>query len=97
MRRFLEEENTQRRIFLSLTKLGCAPQKINSAKIHLHWTLKTSWTKRSLLTQTSYFSGGERRRPEIRLGSQAKVNATKFEKGEFINLRRFRSNRRRRC
>ena len=36
----MEDVNTRRRMFLSLSKLGCALQEFNSWKFHLHLTLK---------------------------------------------------------
>ena len=37
MRRFLEDVNTQRRMFLSLCTIGCGPQEFNSRKIEPAW------------------------------------------------------------
>ena len=34
--RFTEDVNKRRRIFLSLSKLECGPQEINSGEIRLH-------------------------------------------------------------
>ena len=34
--RFMEDVNKRRRIFLSLSKLECGPQEINSREIRLH-------------------------------------------------------------
>ena len=42
----MEDVNTRRRIFLSLSKLGCGLQKFNSRKFHLHLTFKASWNNR---------------------------------------------------
>ena len=35
--RFMEDVNKRRQIFLSLSKLECGPQEINSKEIRLHW------------------------------------------------------------
>ena len=40
MARFMEEVNTRRGIFLSLSKLGCGLREFVSGKFHLHLTLK---------------------------------------------------------
>ena len=46
MARFMEDVNTQRRIFLSLSIHGCSLQEFNSRKFHPHLTFKTSWNNR---------------------------------------------------
>ena len=38
-----QDVNTRRRIFLSLSKLGCGLQEFNSRKFHLNLTFKASW------------------------------------------------------
>ena len=43
--RFIEDVNKRRRIFLSLSKLECGPQEINSREIHLHLTFLANWNK----------------------------------------------------
>ena len=40
MGRFMEGVNTRRRIFLSLSKLGCGLQELKSSKFHLHLTFR---------------------------------------------------------
>ena len=42
----MEDVNTRRRIFLSLSKLGCGLQEFNSRKFHLHLTFKASSNNR---------------------------------------------------
>ena len=39
----MEDVNTRRRIFLTLSKLGCGLQEFNSRKFHLHLTFKANW------------------------------------------------------
>ena len=46
MGRFMEDVNTRRRSFLSLYKLGCGLQKLNSRIFDLHLTFKVSWNNR---------------------------------------------------
>ena len=41
--RFMEVVNKRRWIFLSLSKLECGPQKINSREIRLHLTFSATW------------------------------------------------------
>ena len=43
---FVEDVNTRRRIFLSLSKFGCGLQDYNSRKFHLHLTFRESWNNR---------------------------------------------------
>ena len=40
---FMEDVDKRRRIFLSLSKLECAPQEINSREIDLHLTFSANW------------------------------------------------------
>ena len=42
MGRFMEDVYTRRRIFLSLSKLGCGLQEFNSRKFHLHLKFQAS-------------------------------------------------------
>ena len=42
---FYRGRNKRRRIFLSLSKLECGPQEINSREIHLHLTFLANWNK----------------------------------------------------
>ena len=44
--RFIEDVNKRQRIFLSLSKLECGPQEINSREIRLHLTFSAIWNKR---------------------------------------------------
>ena len=44
--RFMEDTNKRRRNFLSLPKLECGPQEINSKEIRLHFTFSVNWNKR---------------------------------------------------
>ena len=39
----MEDVGTRRRIFLSLSELGCCPQKFNSWEIHLRWPIFKSF------------------------------------------------------
>ena len=39
-------KHIRRRIFLSLSKLGCGLQEFNSRKFHLHLIFKASWNNR---------------------------------------------------
>ena len=39
----MEDVNTRRRIFLSLSKLGCGLLEFISSKFHLHLAFKASW------------------------------------------------------
>ena len=41
--RFMEVVNKRRRIFLSLSKLECGPQEINSGELRLHLTFSATW------------------------------------------------------
>ena len=47
--RFMEVVNKRRRIFLSLSKLECGPQEINSRELRLHLTFSATWNKRDLI------------------------------------------------
>ena len=42
----MEDVNTRRGIFLSLSKLGCGLQEFNSRKFHLLLIFKASWNKK---------------------------------------------------
>ena len=42
----MEDVNKRRRNFLSLSKLECGPQEINSREICLHKAFSASWNKR---------------------------------------------------
>ena len=42
---FMKEVNKRQRIFLSLSKLECVPQEINSWNIRLHLTFSANWNK----------------------------------------------------
>ena len=44
--RFMEDVNKRRRIFLSLSKIECGPQEINSREICPHFTFQANWNKR---------------------------------------------------
>ena len=48
----MEDVNKGRRIFLSLSKLDCVPQEINSREIVLHLTFSANWNKRDKLWKT---------------------------------------------
>ena len=48
----MEDMNKGRRIFLSLSKLDCVPQEINSREIVLHLTFSANWNKRDKLWKT---------------------------------------------
>ena len=41
----MEDVNKRRRIFLSLSKLNCDHQEINSREIRLHLTFSVNWNK----------------------------------------------------
>ena len=41
----MEDVNSRQRISLSLSKLGCGPQEINSREIRLHLTFSANWNK----------------------------------------------------
>ena len=42
----MEDVNTRRGIFVSLSELWSGLQEFNSKKFHLHLTLKASWNNR---------------------------------------------------
>ena len=44
--RFMEDVNKRRRIFLSLSRLECCPQEINSREFLPHVTSSVNWNKR---------------------------------------------------
>ena len=44
--RLLQDTNERRRIFLSLSKLECGPQEVNSAEICLRLTFSAKWKKK---------------------------------------------------
>ena len=44
--RLLQDTNERRRIFLSLSKLECGPQEVNSAEIRLRLTFSAKWKKK---------------------------------------------------
>ena len=48
----MEDVNKGRRIFLSLSKLGCDLQGSNSRKFYLHLTFKESWNYRDDIEKT---------------------------------------------
>ena len=52
--RFMKDVNTRRRIFLSLSKLGCGLQKINSRIFELHLTFKVSWNNRDVCKKREF-------------------------------------------
>ena len=60
--RFTEDVNKWRRIFLSPSKLDCAPQEINSREICLHLTFSADWNKRdNVWKNANAFSKGRLR------------------------------------
>ena len=42
----MEDVNKRRRISISLSKLECGPQEINSREIRLHLQFSANWNKR---------------------------------------------------
>ena len=50
--RFTGDVNKRRRIFLSLSKLECGPQEINSREIRLHLSFSADWNKRDNVWKT---------------------------------------------
>ena len=44
---FMKDVNKRRWVFLSLSKLVCDPQEINSREIRLHFTFSADWNKRN--------------------------------------------------
>ena len=60
--RFMEDVNKRRRIFLSLSKLECGPQEINSREICLHLAFSADWNKRdNVWKNANAFSKGRLR------------------------------------
>ena len=43
---FMEDVNKRQQIFLSLSKLECGPQEINSREIRIHLTFSGNWNER---------------------------------------------------
>ena len=50
--RFTEDVNERQRIFLSLSKLECGLQEINSREIRLHLSFSADWNKRDNVWKT---------------------------------------------
>ena len=48
----MEDVNTRRRNFLSLSKVGCGLHELNSRKFHLHLTFEASWNNRDDVSKT---------------------------------------------
>ena len=51
----MEYVNKRRQIFLSLSKLGCGLQEINSREIRLHLTFSANWNKLDRVSKKSEF------------------------------------------
>ena len=50
----MEDVNTRRRIFLSLSELGCGLQQLNSRKFNLRLTFKASWNNPGGIIATTF-------------------------------------------
>ena len=59
MGRFMEDLNTRRRIFLSLSKLGCSLKKFNSTGFHLLLTFKQDATIATTFEETGIHFNGD--------------------------------------
>ena len=70
----VEDVNMRRRIFLSLSKLECGPQEINSREIRVHLTI-------NFLASRGLSRRGKNERKETETSaSRETINARNFEK-----------------